>query len=341
VETYTNADVTGLAKVFTGFSWGGPDKTDGRFYGGSPQDANRDVIPMQAYPKFHSTSAKTFLGVSIPAQNPADPATSLRIALDTLFNHPNVGPFIGKQLIQRLVTSNPSTGYVSRVAAAFNNNGSGVRGDMKAVIRAILLDPEARTLATAQGNSYGKLREPVIRLANWARAFNASTASTRFAIGDTSSANNALGQSPMKSASVFNFYRPGYVPPNTSAGAAGLTVPEMQITHETSVAGYINYMQGVVPNGPGSSSGQAADRVVSAYASELALADTPAALVDRINLLLLANGMKSATRTQIINAVSAITVSTTNTTAASTARKNRVYLAVLLAMASPEYIVQK
>jgi uncharacterized protein (DUF1800 family) len=244
-------------------------------------------------------------------------------------------------LIQRLVTSNPSPAYVARVAAAFNNNGSGVRGDMKAVIRAILLDTEARDATTAQGNTYGKLREPVIRLANWGRAFNATSTSTRFAIGDTSSATSALGQVPMRSASVFNFYRPGYVPPNTGAATAGLVVPEMQITAETSVAGYLNYMQSVIPGGPGSSSGATADRVVSAYASEIALADNPTQLVDRVNLLLLANGMKVATRTQIINAVTAITIPTNNATNADTARKNRVYLAIFLAMASPDYIVQK
>jgi uncharacterized protein (DUF1800 family) len=227
------------------------------------------------------------------------------------------------------------------VAAAFNDNGSGVRGDMKAVIRAILLDTEARDATIAQGTTYGKLREPVIRLANWGRAFNATSTSTRFAIGDTSSATSALGQVPMRSASVFNFYRPGYVPPNTGAATAGLVVPEMQITAETSVAGYLNFMQGVIPNGPSSSSGATADRVVSAYTQEIALADNPTQLVDRINLLLLANGMKTTTRTQIINAVTAISIPTNNPTNADTARKNRVYLAIFLAMASPDYIVQK
>ncbi|MEC5385192.1 DUF1800 domain-containing protein [Uliginosibacterium sp. H3] len=340
VESYTNTDVSGLAKVFTGWSWGGPDITDTRFYGGGTQDPNRDVIPMQAYPKFHSVSTKAFLGTTIAAQGTANPAASLSAALDTLFNHPNVGPFIGKQLIQRLVTSNPSPAYVARVASAFNNNGAGVRGDMKAVIRAILLDSEARDLTTAQGNNFGKLREPVIRLANWGRAFNAAPSSSRYAIGDTTNSGSSLGQAIFKSPSVFNFYRPGYVPPNTGAATAGLVVPEMQITHETSVAGYINYMQGVIPSGPSSSSGVTADRVIANYASEIALTDSPTQLVDRVNLLLLANGMKAATRTQIINAVSAIAL-TGNAAAIDTARKNRVYLAIYLAMASPDYLVQK
>lgn len=338
VETYTNTDVTGLAKVFTGFSWGGADKSTARFFGYGTPDPNRDVLPMQAYPQYHSITAKSFLGVTIPAQGSANPTASLSVALDTLFNHPNVGPFIGKQLIQRLVTSNPSPGYVSRVAGAFNNNGSGVRGDMKAMIRAILLDDEARNALTAQSNGYGKLREPVIRLANWARAFNGTSPSTRYAIGDT---NSGLAQTPLRSPSVFNFYRPGYVPPNTNASTNGMVVPEMQVTHETSVATYINFMQGVVQSGPSSSSGQAADRVTADYAAEIALADNPAQLVDRINLLLLANGMKANTKTQIINAISTIAISSTNATNAAAARKNRVYLAIFLAMASPDYLVQK
>ena len=158
IETYTNADVSGLAKVMTGLSWAGPDSSNTRFNGGNA-DPDREIKPMQAYEQYHSISQKQFLGVTIPAQAVGATNNDVRIALDTLFNHPNVGPFIGKQLIQKLVSSNPSPAYVSRVAAAFNNNGSGVRGDMKAVIRAVLLDQEAR--APASGNN-GKLREPAI-----------------------------------------------------------------------------------------------------------------------------------------------------------------------------------
>lgn len=335
VETYTNADIKGLARVFTGWSWAGPDKSDSRFFGGSP-DANRDWMPMQSYPKYHSVSEKQFLGVTIPAQGAASPEGDLKIALDTLFNHPNVGPFIGRQLIQRLVTSNPSPAYVARVAAAFANNGAGVRGDMKAVIKAILLDPEARADVDQAAPNAGKLREPVVRLANWMRAFNAKSASGRFLLGSLDDPLSQLGQTPMRSPSVFNFYRPGYVPPNTSIAAAGLVSPEMQITGETSVVGYLNFMRDVIPNGTGSSRD-----VKSDYANELALADTPDKLVDRINLLLIGNQMSAALRSQIIAAVGSVAISATNATSAATARKNRVNLAIFLAMASPEYIVQK
>lgn len=335
VETYSNADIKGMAKVFTGWSWAGPDKSDSRFFGGTP-DANRDWMPMQSYPKYHSVSDKQFLGVTIPAQGAPNPEGDLKIALDTLFNHPNVGPFIGRQLIQRLVTSNPSPQYVARVAAAFANNGAGVRGDMKAVIKAILLDPEARADVDPATPNAGKLREPVVRLANWMRAFDATSASGRFLLGSLDDPLSQLGQTPMRSPSVFNFYRPGYVPPNTSIAAAGLVSPEMQITAETSVVGYLNFMRDAIPNGTGSSRDIKPD-----YTNELALADTPDKLVDRVNLLLMGNQMSAVLRSQIIAAVSSVAISATNATSAATARKNRVCLAIFLAMASPEYIVQK
>ena len=139
LPTYTSDDISGLAKVFTGYGYYSPRPTILTFTGRNlPNDAKTRA--MMPYPQYHSTSGKAFLGVVIPASATPDPAGDLKIALDTLFNHPNVGPFIGKQLIQRLVTSNPSAAYVARVAAVFDNNGRGVRGDMSAVVRSILLD---------------------------------------------------------------------------------------------------------------------------------------------------------------------------------------------------------
>jgi uncharacterized protein (DUF1800 family) len=336
IETYTNEDVTGLARVFTGWSWAGPDKSDARFRGGNP-DPDRAVKPMQAYPNFHSTSEKRFLGVTVPAQGSADPAASLRIALDRLHAHPNVGPFIGKQLIQRLVTSNPSPAYVARVTAAFDDNGAGVRGDMKAVIRAVLLDPEARNPAADAADS-GKLREPVLRIAHWLRTFNARSASARYLIGNTDNPNSSLGQTPMRAPSVFNFYRPGYIPPNTAIAEAGLVAPEMQITHESSVAGYLNTLRSALINGFGSGSPR---DVQPDYGEVIGLADRPDALVDRLALLLLAGRMSDELRMQLVDAVGSVAVSTTNAQSAATARLNRVKLAIFLIMASPEYLVQK
>lgn len=335
VETYTNADITGLAKVFTGWSWAGPDKTNTRFFGGTP-DPNRDWLPMQGYPNYHSTSIKTFLGATIPAQSPANPDVSLKIALDTLFNHPNVGPFIGKQLIQRLVTSNPSPQYIARVASAFNNNGQGVRGDLKAVVKAILLDVEARNDPSLGNAGVGKLREPILRLSSWLRAFSARSTSGAYRITNLDDPLSGLGQTPMRSPSVFNFYRPGYVPPNSGIANAQLVSPEMQITAETSVVGYLNFMRDAIPNGMGSSRDVKAD-----YSVFTPLATTPDQLVDRVNLLLMANQMSSSLRSQIIAAVNSITIPTSTPAAIDTAKLNRVYMSIYLTMASPEYLVQK
>ena len=166
METYSGDDIAGLAKFFTGFSRTGPDTSDARFHGwvASAQDPDRAWRPMQGYPKFHSTSEKRFLGTSLGAQGGGDPNASLKVALDTLAAHPNVGPFIGRQLVQRLVTSNPSPAYVERVARVFSNNGAGVRGDLRAVVKAVLLDAEARDATSASDPAQGKLREPVLRM---------------------------------------------------------------------------------------------------------------------------------------------------------------------------------
>jgi len=328
IDTYTHDDVMGLAKVFTGWSWAGPDKSSARFFG-TDAAATRDWTPMQQYPEFHSTTQKSFLGVSTNGSGEAD----LKVALDTLFNHPNVGPFIGRQLIQRLVTSNPSRAYIGRVAAAFANNGAGVRGDMRAVIRAVLLDPEA-----GSAGAPAKLREPVLRLANWMRAFGARSASGRYLMQATDDPLGSLGQAPLRAPSVFNFFRPGYIPPNTALSSAGKVAPEMQITGEPAVIGYLNYMQIVIPYGVGASRDIQAD-----YSAEIALASKPPELVDRINLLLFGGQMSSELRNQIISAVQAVwqpALTAANAAVVDSTSRNRVYLAIYLAMASPEYLVQ-
>ncbi len=337
IETYTNEDVTGLAKVFTGWSWGGPDTTDQRFHG-SLKDPRREVLPMQPYPQFHSTSEKRFLGVVVPEQSSADPRASLAAALDRLAGHPNVGPFIGRQLIQRLVTSNPSPQYVARVAAQFADNGEGTRGDMRAVIRAVLFDPEARDPAAAANPVFGRLREPVLRLAHWIRAFGARSVSGEYLIGATDNPATSLGQSAFRAPSVFNFYRPGYVPPNTPVADAGMVSPEMQITHETSVAGYLNLMRGIVERGAGSGSPR---DVLTGYGAEMRLADRPDLLAERMNLLLLGGTMSLELRAQLEQAVTSINLPTGDAERVERARRNRVYLAVFLTMASPEYLVQR
>jgi hypothetical protein len=165
------------------------------------------------------------------------------------------------------------------------------------------------------------------------RAFNARSASGNFLLGVTDDAATSLGQSAMRSPSVFNFYRPGYVPPNTSIAAAGLVAPELQIVHETSVVGYSNFMRTAVQSGLGSSGDIQPD-----YTAELALAHDANLLIDRVSLLLTAGTMSAQTRTIIGNAVNSVVMPATNQT---TARTNRVRLAVLFTLSSPDYLVQK
>lgn len=327
IPTYTNEDVMGLAKVFTGWSWNGPDRTLSRWmgWGASSQDALNWRQQLQNYPEYHSASEKRFLGVVIPTGTSGE--ASLKIAIDTLFNHPNTGPFIGKQLIQRLVTSNPSTAYVSRVAAAFNNNGSGVRGDMRAVLRAILLDTEARDASFTNQANWGKLREPMVRFGTWMRAFNARSAHGAYRIWNLEDNVSSLGQNPLRAPSVFNWFRPDYAPPGTILNS-GLVAPEFQITHETTTTGYANFVITTVERGHGWNN----TAIVANYAPEIALAANPTQLIDHLNVLLTAGRMSSATRQLITSAVTAVPASNA---------AGRVHTAVTLTMLSPEFIVQK
>ena len=321
-ETYGPSDVSNLARIFTGYDLNSPN----REHETDPQPFR---VPMVLNASDHSPEPASFLGQTVGS---GDGASRLRLALDILFNHPNVGPFIGRQLIQRLVTSDPSPAYVGRVAAAFNNNGAGQRGDLRAVTRAVLLDPEARQDPSLKGTTWGKLREPMIRFVQWARTFGATSADGKWILWDMSDASTQLGQSPLRSPSVFNFFRPGYVPPGTELARRGQTAPEFQLTNENSVAGYINFMHGVIAWGYGA----AASRIsVPDYTREMALVNDPAALVDRLNLLLAGGQLSAATLTTIRNAI------TTINPGSDWGRKTRVWSAIALVMACPEYLVQK
>jgi uncharacterized protein (DUF1800 family) len=348
VETYTDADISGLAKVFTGFSWACPEWPNNNCFAwgdvNGVSDPDRTFKAMMGYPQYHSTEEKKFLGKTIPAQSQPDPNASLKQALDTLAAHPNVGPFIGKQLIQRLVSSNPSPAYVGAVAAVFNNNGQGVRGDLKAVVKAVLMHPEARVSST----SSGKVREPVLRMAAYARAFNAKSDTGNYRVGNTDNPGTALGQTPMRSPSVFNFYRPGYVAPGSQSAAAKLVAPELQILHETSAAGYVNYAKQTVEWGLGSWNGAPTNRpdIQADLAPLLALADKPGDMLDIINGRLMAGGMPPALKTEIETAVNTIALTKlnaggTNQSDVDRSKRVRVNAALLLTMVSPEFQVQR
>jgi uncharacterized protein (DUF1800 family) len=335
LASYTQADISGLAKVFTGWSWYSPTPTTSTFFGGNP-DPDSKVRQMIFYPQYHSTSQKAFLGATIPASATVDGPGDLKIALDTLFNHPNTGPFVSRQLIQRLVTSNPSPAYVQRVAGVFNNNGAGVRGDMGAVVTAILMDPEARNATSAEDPAYGKLREPVIRMTHMMRAFQGASLSGKWQV-HTTGANTSLGQAPLLASSVFNFWRPGYVPPATTVlGSRNLAAPEFQIVNEVTNAGYVNVIEQTISNGIG-----VGNDVRLSLSNEVLIADQPEQLADRLNRLLLAGQMSSTLRKRVLDTVNAYTISPTDLNQASQAKTNRVKAAVLLVMTSPEYLVQR
>ena len=313
LETYTLADVSGLARVFTGLTLATTD--------GTTPDRLRQPLTMTA--SLNETGSASFLGTTVSGGGTA----AIKAALDAIFAHGNVPPFVSKQLIQRLVTSNPSPAYISRVASVFVDNGKGVRGDMQAVLRAILLDTEARSDAALTSASAGKLREPVMRLTGWARAYGATSPSAAWAIGDTSSTTTRLGQAMGRSQSVFNWFRPGYAPPDTGIASAGLVAPEFQITNEQTVVAYINYMQTLVASGTGD--------VKADYTDLLAKTSDSAALVDEVNLVLAAGQLSSATVASIKAAVDSISATATAGPA------NRVYTAILLTLASPDYLTAK
>ena len=318
IPTYDQDVVEAYAHVFTGWYWFQATNPTWR---GAPRNYRQ---PMMSFPDHHDTGAKTLLnGVTLPAGQTPD--QDLKGGLDLLFNHPNVGPFISRQLIQRLVTSNPTPNYIARIATVFGNNGRGVRGDLKAVIQAILLDPEARSSTTALATSYGHEREPIIRLANLYRAFNGKSASGKYNIGNQTF---SFGQAPLYAPSVFNFFAPDY----SQAGAieqAGLVSPEFQITTDTTVITSANRMRGAVYQQPSATN---PDVIVLDLSALTPLSNDPASLVDSLNPLLMGGEMSVNTRNIVVNAVSQIP---------ATSPLERAQTAVHLLVTSPEFVIEK
>ncbi|AMC35061.1 DUF1800 domain-containing protein [Janthinobacterium sp. B9-8] len=344
IETYTLDTVSNLARVFTG--WSAPLQ----FNSANPDiEATRQPMAFQA--AYHSPLEKNFLGVSIPAGS-SGPA-SLGIALDTLFNHPNVGPFIGKQLIQRFVCSNPSPAYIARVAMAFNNNGQQVRGDLKAVLRAILLDPEARQAPDLIGQTAGKHREPMIRLAQLIRTLDYKSPDGAWRLGNTNDPAWRIGQVPLGASSVFNFFRPGYAPPGSELAKQGLVAPEMQIVSEISTIVLINYLYNLLidsrsstlrtyNDANGTSQSDIKETGLSLFLDdENALADRPDALLERFNILFACGQLSAGVKTAIINSISKLPISDPNPVRVNVLKQNRVIAMLLMVLSNPEYLVLK
>ena len=331
VATYGEAEVKGFAKAFSGWHFGTLDTSrPNQFY---DHDDNLDgnwVVPMKAFPSKHSTATKTLLdGRVLPADQSAE--KDMDDAIDSIFNHPNVGPFIGRQLIQRLVTSNPSPAYIGRVAAVFANNGGGVRGDLKAVVRAVLLDAEARDPTLAADGRHGKQREPVIRFAGFLRGLGAKSTNGRNDIHYLDSADEGLGQSPLLAPSVFNFFSPNFRQPGAVA-KAGLVSPEFQITTETTVVGSLNFFADFFNQG---GYGSGASRLKLDFAPLQALAGDPAALIDRLEVLFYASQMSASTRARLLKMLAALPSETQED------KLQRVKAALIVTAMSPDHVIQR
>ena len=322
--TYSQETVAGLARVLTGWSWGGNNaNVPDQWYVPVSQSYR---VPMVNFPSHHSTGEKRLLnGVTVPANQTG--AKDLKDALDNIFNHPNVGPFISRELIQKLVTSNPSPGYVYRVASVFNNNGSGVRGDLRAVVRALLTDYEARSLDVVSQQGYGKLREPVMRLTTLLRAFRGSSPSGRYRYHYAEHPWGDIGQNFLRSPSVFNFFAPTYQYPGALA-VAGLAAPEFQLATDASVIAQANYFKVFIFYGY--DEGQY--MVNLQYSEFTPYAATPATLVDRLDLLMLSGAMSPGLRAALVKAVTAVPVQSPT---------ERVQTAIYLIVFAPEFVIQK
>ena len=220
LPTFDQEVIEGFAHVYTG--WHFADAPD--FLRARPTIENQ-TQPMQLYADFHDEGQKLLLGAEIIAAGQGGEA-DLAQALDNIFNHPNVAPFVSYRLIQRLVTSNPTSQYIGRISAVFNDNGDGVRGDLGAVVAAILLDPEARE--SNLGETEGKLKEPLLRYTQLFRAYDARSQSGRWPFAN---AHVAIGQGFLQAPSVFNFFSPFYAPPG-DLQSRGLVAPELQIATE-------------------------------------------------------------------------------------------------------------
>jgi len=339
IETYDNTDVTGLARVFTGLGLNGPN-----FW---PGDTAPDATytPLEIFEFFHSDLEKSFLGTTIPAGTRA--STSIDTALDTLFNHPNLAPFISRQLIQRFTTSAPSPAYINRVANVFESGsyrlpdgtvvGEGQRGDLAATLAAILMDSEARQDPATSPNDWGKVREPVLRFTHWARAFgiDGTQAWREDYLWDTSS-SGSLGQHPFRAPSVFNFYRPGYVAPGTETGAAGLTAPELQIVNEASVIGFANFISVFITGETWGDNRTDTLGFHADYTAELDIADDPDALLDRLDTIFTYGTLTTATRERMREIIAGVPI---DAQSPAEGRLGRVQIGVLMILTAPEYTV--
>ena len=322
IPTYNQEIIEGFAHVYTGWTFAGaPTFHPDVFF--LPQASQ--YFPMELWEEYHDTGTKQLLnGVVLPAGQSG--TQDLADALDNIFNHPNVAPFISIRLIQRLVTSNPSPGYVRRVAEAFDDNGAGVRGDLGAVVKAILLDDEAHPAMAMEID--GKVKEPLLRLTQLWKAYNATSNSGRFPLN---ASYIIFGQGPLQSPSVFNFFSPFYAPPGEIRDSS-LVAPELEIATEYQNTFFTNYMFYQVFALNQTNDALADDDVFINFEEEMAIADDIDALIDMVANKLLAGEISTTLRQEIAGMLARIPETDSAIRAAET-----IYFVVT----SPEYAYQR
>jgi uncharacterized protein (DUF1800 family) len=343
LESYTNEQITEFARVFTGFT---DDSTNNTGTGTGrtdfPSAPSNFTAPMRMWDLQHDTAAKTLLNYP-GVRRPTLPANQTGLqdvndAIDNIVEHPNTAPFISRLLIQRLVTSNPSPAYIGRVAAVFVNNGSGVRGDLLAVVKAILLDDEARNTSVIAGVNTGKLREPFLRVSHFLRAFRFTVVSGTLPYDFGGSlTETTIGQYPMSSPSVFNFYSPDYEPPGPLA-TANLVGPEFQILNSVFAVTTPNAFYNAIQVGNPAATPRIG-QFLPDFTEQVTLAANPATLIDNLNLLLCHGTMSVETRAALLTALQGITP----TIAGSVNNVNivRARMAIYHVLLSPDYAVLK
>ncbi len=350
IETYSASDVQGMARVFTGWSWA-------RSLGGSMAawwecfwrtascvDAQQGWATMVPYAQEHATSTKQFLGVTVATQATADPRASLKSALDRLAQHPNTAPFISRQLIQKLVTSNPSPSYVRDVVRVWRATD----GNLQAVVRAILLHDEARhpQRSGVDLQTYGKVNEPVLRLTQLLRALHAQSdtyirltrdGQTPYMLAvDSDHVGGELAQTPMRAGSVFNFYRPSFSPPLSLVAQRGLVAPEMQLATETTTLAFANFVRQMMTYGWGQWNTRTRRCDIQFDLSGWQpLALNPLTLVNTIAPVLLGHGVSNGQSTVMVQALNAMPADTPDQ------QLDRVRASILMLAVTPDFIVQR
>ncbi|MDQ3205347.1 MAG: DUF1800 domain-containing protein [Pseudomonadota bacterium] len=327
VPTYDEQVVSAMARVFTGWTYAG--FTDAQFGRLDPSG----IAPMECHPRFHDTAPKQiFRGVVIDRGDNC--AATLKDALDALAAHPNVAPFISRQLIQRFVTSNPSPAYIARVAGVWVSSN----GNLAQVIRAVLLDSEARLPPTSAG--YGKAREPLIKLATIWRSFGAryvppATGEIRFRFANAGDLSTSVAQDSLRSPSVFNFYDPDYRLA-AADGQLGLFAPEFQILTEATYVGALNQHEAMIWNYSGDAPTATTNAPVLDISRLVALAtnNDHAGMVQEVDLLLFHGALSPGSRQAMVTMLERLT-------AARESPSGRARSLVLLALASPEFAVQR